>query len=320
MQMIHCPNCGTMSGFKRSLGFGTLFAVLLTAGLWLLAIPFYPVRCIKCGLARGDASGGTKPVLIVAGIIVIVLILLIPRKGPEYTPQTDIDSAKPSSTGVPAVPVSPATATTRSSYAPSSSEANDPVDTYHPCVEATQRLRVPEQVDLDLPGDFSSAKEPSPQFTFLFSDQGIDVYAVRTNKFGPAGYHRLALLVFQDEKVRREILRSYITSGLVQWAYSDAGTQDWKPVVNFKYVTLDFAWSHRETGWEPWVQTTVFYAPPACNYDCENVPASVGCHPPLSRHRVPSDQGLHGDSSSRARDRCSVARVGYPKDRAQLNS
>jgi hypothetical protein len=143
----------------------------------------------------------------------------------------------------------------------------DPVDTYQPCREATERVHVPEGINIDLPGDYSSPKQPSPQFTFLFSEQGVDVYAVRTNRFGPAGFHRLALLVFQDEKMRRQILRSYIYSGAVKWAYSDEGVQDWKPIVNFKYVTLDFAWTfHPETGQnDPWVQTTVFYAPPACD-------------------------------------------------------
>ena len=55
MQMIHCPNCGKLTGFKRSLGFGTFFMVVLTGGLWLLAIPFYPTRCITCGLTRSSA-------------------------------------------------------------------------------------------------------------------------------------------------------------------------------------------------------------------------------------------------------------------------
>jgi hypothetical protein len=55
MQMIYCPNCGKLTGFKRALGFGTFFMVLLTCGLWLLVIPFYPARCINCGLTRGSA-------------------------------------------------------------------------------------------------------------------------------------------------------------------------------------------------------------------------------------------------------------------------
>ena len=40
MEMIYCPNCGKLVGFKRALGFGTLFMVLFTFGLWLLVIPF----------------------------------------------------------------------------------------------------------------------------------------------------------------------------------------------------------------------------------------------------------------------------------------
>ncbi len=53
--MIHCPNCNKLTGFKRALGFGTLFMMVLTFGLWLLVIPFYPARCITCGLTRGSA-------------------------------------------------------------------------------------------------------------------------------------------------------------------------------------------------------------------------------------------------------------------------
>jgi hypothetical protein len=55
MEMINCPNCGKLTGFKRALGFGTLFMVVLTLGLWLLVIPMYPPRCINCGLQRNEA-------------------------------------------------------------------------------------------------------------------------------------------------------------------------------------------------------------------------------------------------------------------------
>jgi hypothetical protein len=55
MEMIFCPNCGKLTGYKRALGFGTFFAVLLTAGLWLFAIPFYPKRCITCGLSKSES-------------------------------------------------------------------------------------------------------------------------------------------------------------------------------------------------------------------------------------------------------------------------
>lgn len=50
--MAYCPNCKKETGYKRSLGFGTLFAVILTGGLWLIAILFYPDRCVICGSSK----------------------------------------------------------------------------------------------------------------------------------------------------------------------------------------------------------------------------------------------------------------------------
>ena len=49
MTIHYCPNCNANIGFKRSLGFGTFFMVVITGFIWLLAIPLYPERCIKCG-------------------------------------------------------------------------------------------------------------------------------------------------------------------------------------------------------------------------------------------------------------------------------
>jgi len=51
MRIEYCPNCGKKTMFKRHLGFGTLFAVIITGGLWILAIPFYPKRCVLCGMS-----------------------------------------------------------------------------------------------------------------------------------------------------------------------------------------------------------------------------------------------------------------------------
>lgn len=45
----YCHNCGSNVGFKRNLGWGTFFGSIMTGGLLLLIIPFYPKRCIKCG-------------------------------------------------------------------------------------------------------------------------------------------------------------------------------------------------------------------------------------------------------------------------------
>jgi len=97
MQMVHCPNCDQLTGFKRSLGFGTFFAVLLTAGLWLFVIPFYPVRCIKCGHTRVDADADTKYIIIAAGVIVAVVGLWISHKSSK-------NSSEPNTAPVVVVP------------------------------------------------------------------------------------------------------------------------------------------------------------------------------------------------------------------------
>lgn len=57
MLQMYCANCGRTMGFKRSLGVGTVIAIVLTGGLWLLAIPFYPRRCINCGTSIGQLRG-----------------------------------------------------------------------------------------------------------------------------------------------------------------------------------------------------------------------------------------------------------------------
>lgn len=51
---------------------------------------------------------------------------------------------------------------------PQAGDQNDPVDAYRPCVEATQHLRVPEQIDLDLPSNFGPPEEPPPNSRFYF--------------------------------------------------------------------------------------------------------------------------------------------------------
>jgi len=85
MLMADCNNCGRRTGFKRALGFGTLFMVVLTAGLWLLVIPFYPARCVVCGTGRSEAyahsfprwltSPREKKLLAAAAVVAIVVIL-----------------------------------------------------------------------------------------------------------------------------------------------------------------------------------------------------------------------------------------------------
>ena len=54
MKYYYCVGCERNTGHKRFLGLGTFLALLATAGLWILAIPFYPKRCVLCGMKEGD--------------------------------------------------------------------------------------------------------------------------------------------------------------------------------------------------------------------------------------------------------------------------
>ena len=49
MTILYCPSCNRQTGQKRAFGIGTLIAVIATGGLWLMVMPFYPVRCTICG-------------------------------------------------------------------------------------------------------------------------------------------------------------------------------------------------------------------------------------------------------------------------------
>jgi len=97
--MIFCPNCNKLTGYKRALGFGTFFAVVVTAGFWLLAIPLYPKRCIACGLDKSASvpwyhmGRASVLALLVLGIFIAALFYtnkdesnqLAPIiKGPDY--------------------------------------------------------------------------------------------------------------------------------------------------------------------------------------------------------------------------------------------
>lgn len=66
MLFTYCPNCKETRGFKRAIGIGTWLAVIFTVGLWFIAIPFYPKRCISCGLPYAVSKNyieGQKPIL-----------------------------------------------------------------------------------------------------------------------------------------------------------------------------------------------------------------------------------------------------------------
>lgn len=130
MQMMSCPNCNKLTGFKRALGFGTFFAVVMTAGLWLLVIPFYPQRCIVCGLSHNSLMlARNRQGLIFLGILLAVAFvadLVLDKsqsqqgapivKGPNYNepsklPQLFSESKPPEAIteAEPALEVAPAT-------------------------------------------------------------------------------------------------------------------------------------------------------------------------------------------------------------------
>lgn len=56
MQNLRCDQCDQMTGHKRYIGAGTIILAVVTSGIALLAIPFYPILCMKCG-----ADSGTSP-------------------------------------------------------------------------------------------------------------------------------------------------------------------------------------------------------------------------------------------------------------------
>jgi hypothetical protein len=124
------------------------------------------------------------------------------------------------------------------------------LETYRPCAEATQPLPVPEGIHSALPGQ---------TFSFMFSQDGIDVYAIRG---GAPPRYQGALLVFQDDKTRHEYLKSFISAASISWYPLDNtySHQDWQPVVSFKYATFGYSW----LGDSPMISNATFYAPREC--------------------------------------------------------
>ena len=88
MELSYCGNCEKKTGHKRSTSFATFFAVIITMGIWIFAIPFYPKRCIICGMTKGDglrlasAKGlgtGNIPLIKMVGwaLLIVVIVLTI---------------------------------------------------------------------------------------------------------------------------------------------------------------------------------------------------------------------------------------------------
>ena len=110
MFQTQCANCGQPRGFARRLGFGTFFMVLITFGLWLFVIPFYPKRCSVCGCVRSattikDAVAQRSPWELI-GLVVVVLVILVAvfsnKSDDKPTPTSITDNGPVSSAIAPA--------------------------------------------------------------------------------------------------------------------------------------------------------------------------------------------------------------------------
>ena len=77
MQRYYCENCEQVTGHKRVIGAGTLIAALLTGGLSLAALPWYPLRCVLCGSTEPWPLSFTYLVMACAFGLLSLLSLLI---------------------------------------------------------------------------------------------------------------------------------------------------------------------------------------------------------------------------------------------------
>lgn len=84
--------------------------VLITFGLWLFLIPFYPVRCINCGLTRSsahweNASRGGKIFIVCVWVCIVIFVVHTMREG--ASPQPTAEQASTAETQTSALPTQP---------------------------------------------------------------------------------------------------------------------------------------------------------------------------------------------------------------------
>ena len=84
--ICRCMMCQRDVQTRRKIGAGSVILVLVTAGLWILAIPFYRQRCPICsGSMFGEVEQGTAVAdrvagykmrnLLILGILVGIIVL-----------------------------------------------------------------------------------------------------------------------------------------------------------------------------------------------------------------------------------------------------
>jgi hypothetical protein len=178
------------------------------------------------------------------------------------------------------------------------SQTKGPIETYPPCVQATQEL---QQVNLDVTDYVGPEKNPPRTLVFMFKEDGVDVYAVHrgnpsfewstiSKKWELKQEYWSALLIFQDEKARQEELRRLLGVGygtpetwraLHWWAidtYPGGAFKSpaWETIVDLKYENFEFSQGStsrldpasgrnvRIPLLEWYVTSANFFAPPGC--------------------------------------------------------
>ena len=86
MKTGYCQSCEQTTGFKRSIGVGTLLGAACTGGVSLVATPFYPLRCVRCGSTKEPVvhhvlpyegrGGGGKETYDIWGIFILIIVCL----------------------------------------------------------------------------------------------------------------------------------------------------------------------------------------------------------------------------------------------------
>jgi len=128
------------------------------------------------------------------------------------------------------------------------------------CIQSTQRIQVPEQIQLA-----QSCQVPpvmQPKLSFLLSENGTDAYRVEwppTKLANPARENERAyeeahphypltvetLFVYQEEASRMREIKSFIDSGGFGWfrggfQSGNRTAEDWKPILSIKYSIYKF--------------------------------------------------------------------------------
>ncbi|MDE3148388.1 MAG: hypothetical protein KGL37_02870 [Acidobacteriota bacterium] len=153
--------------------------------------------------------------------------------------------------------------------------------TFKACAEAQQKLNVPMQIHLVQM--CQTVPEVRPKLSFLFSEEGTDVYRLEfphrhRSKLGAAQdttkensrqlsypFSVSALLVFQGEPAREKELNALLRSP-IEWyggryTPENGWQEDWASIVSFKYETVEFTWLNDR---QVLFQRRDLYAPQSC--------------------------------------------------------